>query len=449
MSRVRQTPHKRETRVSQRKAKMDRYLRLGLAILIVVVVGILAGGIYWVAVAQPNEPVAVVAGRKISTRDYQVMVRYNRLNLRSQIEAMRQRVASLDPNDENSAVLRQLLEQQLQSLEAQALSLPNQTLEDMISEELIRQEAQRRGITVSPEELEQEVQNWFGYNPNPPTPTPTIEAVPTTAATATAVTSPTAEPSSVATEPTLTVEPSPVATESNPTVEPLLTALALDETPIVLEGTAGPTATVGPTPTPVPTPTPLTREAYEELRRNYLAYIRKQAGMSESAFLRTMEVRILERKLQEALAAEVPTTAPQVHVRDINVATQEEADKVMQRLQAGEDFAALAKELSQSASKEQGGDVGWLSEWSTSLAQPVVEQALQMNQGERDIIASYDGFHVVEILEKEEARPLDEATLAQRRSGALQAWLDQALQSDTVKRYWSSKKVPLDTEATS
>ncbi|MGQ9554461.1 MAG: peptidylprolyl isomerase [Anaerolineae bacterium] len=432
MSRARQTPKKRETRVSQRKARMDRYLRFGLVILIVAVVGILAGGIYWVAVAQPNEPVAVVAGRKISTRDYQIMVRYNRLNLRSQVEAIRQQEASLDPNDENSAVVRQYLDQQLQSLESQALSLPNQTLEDMISAELIRQEAQRRGITVSQEELEQEVQNWFGYNPNPPPPTPTAEATPTAAATATAITS-------------LTVEPSPAATALSATVEPLGTVLALDETPIVLGVTPIATATVGPTPTPMPTPTPLTREAYEELRRNYLAYIRQRTGMSEGAFLRTMEVRVLERKLQEALAAEVPTTAPQVHVRDISVATQEEADKVRQRLQAGEDFAALAKELSQSASKDQGGDVGWLSEWSTALTQPVLEQVLQMNQGERDVVASYDGFHIVEVLEKEVARPLDEATLAQRRNRALQTWLEQALQSDAVKRYWSSEKVPLDT----
>jgi parvulin-like peptidyl-prolyl isomerase len=156
-----------------------------------------------------------------------------------------------------------------------------------------------------------------------------------------------------------------------------------------------------------------------------------------------METRALETKLQEALAAEVATNAPQVHVREISVATSEEADAVLQRLQAGEDFAALAKELSQGPTKEQGGDAGWVSEWSTALSQPVVERALQMSQGERDVVSSYDGVHVLEVLEKDEARPLDEATLAQRRSGALQAWLEPLLQSDTVRRYWSSEKVPL------
>ena len=433
MAKPRQVPVRRETSAAKRKARMNRYLRYGLLSLAAVVAAILLSGVYTVVVARPREPVAVVGYDTISTRDYQALVRYNRLNIRAQMDSLQAQLASLDPNDENSAFIRQWVEQQLQSLQTTAAYLPSQTLEDMISDDLVRQEAARRGITASKEEVEKEAETFFGYDPNPPTPTTTPDL------TATAQAAPTGGA-------TLTDTP---AVEGTPLV--LATADGTDEATASAEGTPAPigtpepTPTTGPTPTPLPTPTPMTREGYERLRANYLSLLRDQAGVSEAAFLRMMETRVLRRKLQTAMEAEVPTTATQVHVREITVASQEDLDKALARLSAGEDFALVAKEVSQSPSAEQGGDVGWVSEWSTSVAQAVVERLLQMQPGERDSAPSYLGYQVFEVIEREENRPLDEATLQQRRAAALTTWLDGMLRSDTVKRYWSSAKVPADT----
>ena len=49
-------------------------------------------------------------------------------------------------------------------------------LEQMIQDKLIRQEAKRRGITVTKAEVDKAIQEAFGYFPNgTPTPEPTLE----------------------------------------------------------------------------------------------------------------------------------------------------------------------------------------------------------------------------------------------------------------------------------
>ncbi|GAH29240.1 unnamed protein product, partial [marine sediment metagenome] len=52
----------------------------------------------------------------------------------------------------------------------------------------------------------------------------------------------------------------------------------------------------------------------------------------------------------------------QVHIQAILLGSEKEAQDVRARLEAGEDFTALAEELSQhEATKESGGDFDWLS----------------------------------------------------------------------------------------
>jgi parvulin-like peptidyl-prolyl isomerase len=379
-----------------------------------------------VAIVTPNEPVATVNGVKISLRDYQAMVRYNRLNLRSQLASLQQQQALLDPTDPNTQFLSQYIAQQIQSLQAAASSLPLQTLENMINDELMRQEAKRRGIVVTQDEVDQQVEQWFGYYRTPPTATPTT--VPETA---------TAEAYAQATgwaEATSYI--------GTATAESAATEVALG-TPT---GTPLPTATVGPSPTPWPTSTPVSKEGYEAMRQQYLAYIAKQAGFSESLFMDQMRMRVLRTKLQAAFAAEVPTTANQVQVRQILLAKKEDAEAALARLQKGEDFAALAKELSQDVgTKDNGGDLGWLTQDSVTVDKAILDKAFQMQKGEYAIVNTSAGFALIQVVDRQDNRPLDPQLLQQRQSQALDDWLSTASASPNVKRFWSSTKVPLDT----
>lgn len=202
------------------------------------------------------------------------------------------------------------------------------------------------------------------------------------------------------------------------------------------------TATLAITVTPTPTKAPMTLEEFQRNYNEYVISVRKNAGMSETAFRRLFESSIYQRKLQEAFAEEVPTTAEQVHARHILVNTEEEAQKVMERLQAGEDFAALAEELSKDpGSASKGGDLGWFPRGM--MVTEFEEAAFALQPGETsDIIKTSYGYHIINVIERDANRPLDEDFLAQKKASALDDWLEQQRNSEAVKRYWSSDKVP-------
>jgi len=171
-----------------------------------------------------------------------------------------------------------------------------------------------------------------------------------------------------------------------------------------------------------------------------VATLRQQAGFSEAAFRRLFESSLYREKLGVALGEEVPTTAEQVHARHILVDTEEEALKVEERLKAGEDFAALAKELSKDTSSE-GGDLGWFPRGQMVTEFEDAAFALEPGQISAPISTTY-GYHIIQLIERETNHPLDEVTLEQNKSQALDDWLQTQMESDVVKRYWSSDKVP-------
>ncbi len=359
----------------EREERQKRMLYVLVAVTAVAVIAVLGYGFYQEYIARPSSPVATVNGKVIPTRDYQQMVRYRRFELASQIGMLQAQLAQLDPTKEDEQFLVQYFQQQIQQAQSQSIVLPTQVLDDMIEDEIVRQEAGRRNLIVTPDEVQEEIEQLFGYQRIPPTPVPT---------------------------------------------------------PTTLEGTE--------TPTPAPTVERMTRDEFDKNYSDYVLALRRQAGMSEDAFRRLFETSVYRTKLQEALAEEVPTADEQVHARHILVETEEEAQEVLSRLEAGEDFAALANELSQDPGSVDG-DLGW---FPRGMMVPEFEEAafsLQPGSTSDPVQTTY-GYHIIQVLEREETRPLDEAALEQRKSTALSDWLAEQTQSDTVQRFWSSDKVP-------
>jgi peptidyl-prolyl cis-trans isomerase D len=83
--------------------------------------------------------------------------------------------------------------------------------------------------------------------------------------------------------------------------------------------------------------------------------------------------------------------------RHILLKTEQEANAVLGRLKAGEDFATLAKALSQdTGSKDLGGDLG-LSERG-AFVKPFADAVFTMSQGEtRGPVKTDFGFHVIRL----------------------------------------------------
>jgi parvulin-like peptidyl-prolyl isomerase len=348
-----------------------------VAVTVTAVLLVLAFGFYQEYVAKPASPVATVNGKPISIRDYQAMVRYRRFEQTSMIARLQNQLSLLDATAEDQQFLVQYYQQQIQQLQSNELTLPTDVLDNMIDDELVRQEAGKRNITVTADESQAEIEQQFGYIRNPPTPTPT---------------------------------------------------------PI--------TATLEITATPTPTEVPMTLETFQQNYDQYVVALRKNASFGETAFRRLFESSLYRTKLQDALAAEVPLTAEQVHARHILLTTEEDAKKALERLQAGEDFAALAKELSQdTGTKETGGDLGWFPRGQMVTEFEEAAFALQPGQTSDPVQTSY-GYHIINVIERDANRPLDETMLEQKKASALDDWLAVQRKSEAVQSYWSSDKVP-------
>jgi hypothetical protein len=368
----------------QREERQRRLILLGAGAVLLLVLGILGFGYYETRFLKPASPVAVVNGVPLRTDEYQKMVIFQRFTLDQYRRNLEGQLSQLDNSDETEAWIANLFQQELAQIELQRAQIPSQTLEIMIEDELTRQGAQERGITVTEEEIDRAIEESYGYQREPVTPTIT------------------------ATEP---ITPTPTITATEPT-------------------------------TPTPTLPPITKEQFEQAYQQNLAALAK-VGILER-FYRDMVVwrDLLRSKMQEVIGQEVPTSEEQVHVRRIVLETKEEAEAARERLVAGEHFATLAQELSiDEATKENGGDVGWMvfDEQDISFS----AMAFQLEVGEiSQVIETTRGYEILKLEEKDEDRELDPATLEERKNTAFSTWLNDLEAKATIEKYWSEEKVP-------
>jgi len=374
----------------EREQRMRQRLILGTGAVLLLVIAILGWGLYDQYVLQPRRPVATVRGSEIPLADYQRLVRYRRWDYRSYLQQLQAQRAQLAAAEEDQAFLLQYIDQQVQQLQGELMNLPITVLDEMIDDRLIGQESSRRDITVTADEVQQLLEEQFGYDrdPEPPTPAPT---------------------------------------SALPEVEP--------SDPV--------TATATPELTPTPTVAPMTEDEFVERSTAWFDVVREATGFTEADLRYQLEGSLYRTKLSEAVRAEAPTIAEQVHARHILVATEEEAKTVNMRLAAGEDFAALAAELSQDTSnKDDGGDLGWFPRGQMVAA--FDEAAFTLHPGEMSIVETEFGFHVIRVDEREAERPLEGSALERVQAQAWEDWLEQQRGSDQVVRQWSSTMVPND-----
>ncbi|MBI5788225.1 MAG: peptidylprolyl isomerase [Candidatus Schekmanbacteria bacterium] len=90
-------------------------------------------------------------------------------------------------------------------------------------------------------------------------------------------------------------------------------------------------------------------------------------------------------------------------------AAHKKIEQIQERVKKGEDFAALAKEVSQCPSAEQGGDLGYFGRGR--MVKPFEDTAFSINKDQvSDIITSDFGYHLIKVTDKkpEATAPFEE-----------------------------------------
>ena len=380
----------------EKQAALIRNIAIGIVIAVVLLIGY---GYLDQAVLQKQKAVATVNDNKITIAQYQARVRLDR---RSQIN---QYVQYAQLGQQFGMDVTSQLEAMQQNLD-NPLQIGQNVLETMINELIYKEEAAKRGITVSAEERDKEVQSVLGYFPDG---TPTAE--------------PTQAPSEPEEYPTLTSEQLAIVTVTPvPTEAPTSTPDPTEETPVAEEEVEPePAATVVPPP-PEPTATPYTAEGYETAYDETLA-LYKDLGLTEEDYLFLFESQLYYQALYDIITAEVENKGEEVWARHILVPDATVASIVVGRLEAGEDFGELAAELSTdpSAATNQG-DLGW---FGRNAMVPEFEDAVfaldEIGQISEPVQTQF-GFHIIQLLGRE-TRTLDENAYQNAKDIAFQEWL--------------------------
>jgi len=417
--------HKKHVARLQREQQQTRVVLYTFFGVLVIVLLLLLYGWLDIKFFQLNKPVAKVGDTEILLKDFEPRVKLQRQNLLSQYNQYEQ-YAQFFGMDVSS---------QLQQIQAQ-LDAPEQVgqtvLDFMINEELIRQEAAKRGITISEQEIDEAVRAGYEFYPDG-TPTPTV--------TPTEVTQLDNPPEALA---LVTATPAATSTpRSTATPDPNATATLAPTATATFEPTFTPTA--GPSAPPLPTSTPYTAEGFQKLLDETDQNLSKY-GFSKEYYRRFYTYQLLREKLQAAIVADVPATEDQVWARHILVADEVTALDIIKRVQAGEDFAQLALELStDEGSAIKGGDLGWFGKGQMVAEFETAAFALEKSG---DItttpVQSQFGYHIIQLIAKQ-SRPLNADAYQTAKDNAFQDWLDAAREEYGVETYdiWQ-QRVPTE-----
>ncbi len=412
----------------ERERIMRRRVLFAVIGLVVVVLALIVYGILDQTVFRMNKTVAKIGDQKVTLGDYQDEVRFTRFVYIDQLKSM----AS------NSFYLQFFgnYYQQIQSNLQSPTTLGKEVLDNLIDDKIIAMEAKIRGITVTDEEVETKKQEYFAFYPGgTPTPAPTVAFYPT------ATLNPTQEGWLA---PTLTPTITATLDPNTPTATATAT-LAPTATPDV-NATPTVTPTSGPTMTPYPTATPYTEEGYQGVLKQYMTDL-KGVQYSDAQFTNYFYRQILREKVLAAVTADVARDSEYVWARHILVASAEEAQTVLDRLAAGEEWLKLASTLSTDYSnKDQGGDLGWFTKGAMVAEFEDAAFALEIGEVSQPVQTTF-GYHIIQLLGRE-TRPATDTEYQNKQNTAFSEWLTEKrteLSVETFDDVWMNN-TPVDPE---
>jgi hypothetical protein len=376
-----------------RERRLRRFIILGSILVGVVTVVLVAAALLQMFVLEPQRAVATAGGQSISVSQLQQRMRYDQSQVVSQYNRLAQNIAQLQTsNDPSNQFMLQIAQQQLQSIGQQGSAevLAQTALSNLIDERLIRQEAQKRGITVTADEVTAELERSFGLYRQTLTPFPTYTPEPPATATAIPTTTVTSTVAS-----TITVTPLPSAT---PRLQP--TTIAESDFQLL----------------------------YDRSLESY-----KSIGFTDADIRGLVENNLYQQRLQKVFADAVPAQTMHYKFDYVRFNSDVDAGKAMDELTRKEiTFPALISRTNAITSPQpigNGGSVDWMpasnveQQFGKEIAEAMAVKALNAPAG--PFTSTLGGVYVLLPLGRE-VRPLSESDLQQAQQQAFSDWLNQA-----------------------
>ena len=175
------------------------------------------------------------------------------------------------------------------------------------------------------------------------------------------------------------------------------------------------------------------------------------AYMLELARLNVLQQAVEERYLkdreptEQELRAEYETQLAampktEYHARHVLVATEPFAQKIIERLNKGEKFEALAKSESMDSSKNNGGDLGWFTPGRMVPEFAGAVMALKPGEFTHSPVQTQYGWHVIQLLETREVTPPPFDQVRQRLVQVVQAkkfriYQDELMRNAKIEKF--------------
>jgi len=357
----------------EQEQRYNRIVQISTIAVVVLVLLITIGGIIINTFVIPSTTIVTINGTEITTADFQRRVQFERSNL---VQTYSLYTSYLQFTQDPTS--QQQIFGLLQSIETdlQKENIGQRVMNQMVDEYFILEEAAKRELTVSDQEVEEYFNTYFSYSPDgvledtSPTPVPTA----TLSATQYALITPTPQPTP-----------------------------AEGEDPATTEVTA------------VPAPTSVSLDEFETNKADFFDTL-KEYKIDEAFFKNLIYTQLLRDKLDEDLADGItPPEQDRVWARHILIQPDSEAEdeeaakaealataqKLFDQIASGEaEFGDLAAEYNSDSTSATGGDLGWFGRGQ--MVAPFEEAAFAGEIGEVvGPVETQFGYHLIQILGKD------------------------------------------------
>lgn len=394
---------RKDVLLTHKQREQSHRIRMAVLAIVGIIVAVLVIGIFVEYVIIRPQPVAVVNGTEIALNDWQEMVRFERAELIDNVESLSELLNG------DIGQIQQFASQQINllapSVQAEQ-AMGNVALQQLIDDELIRQEAQKRGIMITDADIQAAIEENYNFYGGDVPPTPT-----------------------------------PAGPEPTPTV-----------TPIPAEGAEA--AAPVPTLEPEPTATPVTEDAFLQEYARDIARI-NGAGASEDVFREAIAASLYREALQELIGKEagVLTEAEQMALLLIAYSSEEEAQTALADIDSPEAFVHVWNTVRSTPVVTDTDPIAQEILWSTyediasRTTTAVADSAFELSAGDVSsviVIQDENGEnqrYILLLAEGREVRSLPESQIRNEFSTAMSDWLQSARISEGVilSDIWQSR----------